>query len=115
MSLSLWPRAGVGFGGMTEPSRFPLELPCRLSRSVLWRLQRRFFERRGPAAWSEGVVPHHATTNPYLARAYSRIVLGFLRDWRAGLDPSQPVYLVELGAGSGRLAFHFLRCCGAAG
>jgi hypothetical protein len=94
---------------MTDASRFPLETPCRLSRSVLWRLQRRFFERRGMAAWSEGQVPHHATSNPYLARAYGRVVLGFLRDWHTRLDPSQPVYIVELGAGSGRLAFHFLR------
>lgn len=90
-------------------ARFPLETACRLSRSVLWRLQRRFFERRGMAAWSAGVVPHHVTCNPYLARAYARIALGFVRDWRDRLDASQPVYLVELGAGSGRLAFHVLR------
>jgi hypothetical protein len=94
---------------MTVGSQFPLEAPCRLSRSVLWRLQRRFFERSGVAAWSEGVVPHHVTSNPALARAYGRVVLGFLRDWRAGLDPAQPVYIVELGAGAGRLGFHFVR------
>jgi hypothetical protein len=94
---------------MTDAPRYPLEAPCRLSRSLLWRLQRRFFERRGIAAWSEGVVPHWATSNPYLAQAYSRIVLGFLCDWHALVEPSQPLYIVELGAGSGRLAFHFLR------
>lgn len=94
---------------MTDGSRFPLETPCRLSRSVLWRLQRRFFEQRGIAAWSEGVVPHHVTSNPGLARAYAQVALGFARDWRAAIDPAQPVYLVELGAGSGRLAFHVVR------
>jgi hypothetical protein len=95
---------------MTDAPRIPLEPPCRLSRSVLWRLQRRFFERRGLAAWSEGVVPHYVTSNPYLARAYSRVVLGFVRDWHAHLGPSRPLHIIELGAGSGRLAFHFLRC-----
>jgi hypothetical protein len=94
---------------MTDAARFPLETACRLSRSVLWRLQRRFYERRGIAAWSEGVVPHHVTCNPSLARAYVRVVLGFVRDWRDRLDPSQPLHVIELGAGSGRLAFHFLR------
>jgi hypothetical protein len=94
---------------MPEAPRYPLEAPCRLSRSRLWQLQRRFFEHRGLAAWSDGVVPHWVTSNPYLAQAYSRIVLGYLRDWHAVLDPTQPVYLVELGAGSGRLAFHVLR------
>ncbi|HEX3476096.1 MAG TPA: SAM-dependent methyltransferase [Kofleriaceae bacterium] len=90
-------------------ARFPLETACRLSRSVLWRLQRRFFERRGMAAWSEGIVPHHVTCNAYLARAYARVVLGFVADWRDRLDPSQPLHIIELGAGSGRLAFHLLR------
>lgn len=90
-------------------ARFPLETACRLSRSVLWRLQRRFFERRGMAAWSEGVVPHHMTNSPWLARAYSRVIRGYLRDWGAEIDRSQPVYVVELGAGSGRLAFHLVR------
>jgi hypothetical protein len=94
---------------MADAPRYPLEASCRLSRSLLWRLQRRFFERRGIAAWGDGVVPHYVTSNPYLAQAYGQIVLGFLRDWHAHLDPSQPLYLVELGAGSGRLAFHVLR------
>lgn len=94
---------------MTVASRFPLETPCRLSRSVLWRLQRRFFERRGLAAWSDGEVPHHTTNSPWLARAYSRVIAAYLRDWQADLDPSQPVYIVELGAGAGRLAFHLMR------
>ncbi len=70
---------------MTD-ARFPLETAGRLSRSVLWRLQRRFFERRGMAAWSEGIVPHHVTCNPYLARAYGQVILGFMRDWRDQLD-----------------------------
>jgi hypothetical protein len=89
-------------------ARFPLETACRLSHSVLWRLQRRYFERRGMAAWSEGDVPHHVTCNPYLARAYARVILGFVRDWQDRLDPAQPLYIVELGAGSGRLAFQLL-------
>ena len=94
---------------MTDASRFPLETPCRLSRSVLWRLQRRYFEHRGVAAWADGEVPHQVTSSPYLARAYSRVIAGFLQDWSAALDRSQPVYVVELGAGSGRFAFHLRR------
>jgi hypothetical protein len=93
---------------MSDASGFPLESPCRLSQSVLWRLQRRFFERRGARAWSEGVVPHHATTSAFLARAYSRVAEAFARDWADQLDPAQPVYIVELGAGSGRLALPVL-------
>ncbi|MEM9903920.1 MAG: tetratricopeptide repeat protein [Cyanobacteria bacterium P01_D01_bin.44] len=99
-----------------------LEANQRLSHSRLWEMQRRFFEQRGIQAWSEGRVPHYVTSNPTIARAYGQVVLGFLRDWRAvspqseptnaatpHLDPTQPVYIVELGAGSGRFAYHFLR------
>jgi hypothetical protein len=37
------------------------------------------------------------------------VIRGYLRDWSAQIDRSQPVYVVELGAGSGRLAFHLVR------
>ncbi len=87
----------------------------RLSQSILWQIQRRYFQQNGLAAWQEDVVPHAISCNPVMARAYSDIVLGYLRDcWAAvqagdsTLDPAQPIYLVELGAGSGRLLFHFL-------
>lgn len=86
-----------------------LEEGRRLSDSLLWKLQRRFFEVRKLRAWSDGVVPHYVTSHPYLARAYGRLAVGFLRDWRDALDPREPVYCIELGAGAGRLGFHFLR------
>ncbi len=81
--------------------------PQRLSQSPIWRLLRDYHERAGVAAWSSGTVPNHVTNNPVLARAYALVVLGFLRDWRAELDPQQPVYIVEPGAGSGRFGFLF--------
>ncbi len=86
-----------------------LEESRRLSASLLWKLQRRFFEVRKQRAWSEGVVPHHISSHPLLARAYGRLTVGFLRDWRDALDLREPVYCIELGAGAGRLGFHFLR------
>lgn len=88
---------------------YPLEPAGRLSRSRLWHLQRRFFEQRGIAAWGSGQVPHWIANNPYVAEAYGRVLAAFLRDWRGALDPAEPVYIVELGAGAGRLAFHLLR------
>jgi hypothetical protein len=98
-----------------HPGDFPLEDPRPLSQSVLWDLQRRYFEQNGVSAWSEGVVPMYATSNPFIARAYAAVVEAFLDDWAqshragSGLDPAQPIYIVELGAGSGRFAFNFLR------
>lgn len=87
-----------------------LEAHAPLSRSCLWALQRAFFEQAGLGAWIHGIVPHYVTSNPYLARAYAQVVFGFLRDvLPAPRDTAPPLYLIEIGAGSGRLAFHFLK------
>jgi hypothetical protein len=88
---------------------YVLEWAVPLARSMVWHLQRTFYADQGIAAWSQSGVPQSITTSPIIARAYARIVLGFLRDMRAALDPDQPVYIVELGAGSGRFAYRFLK------
>jgi tetratricopeptide (TPR) repeat protein len=90
-----------------------LERSQRVSNSILWELQRNYFARQGIEAWRQNVVPHYVTSNPFIAAAYATVVFGFLRDCQAAsacpLDCSQPVYIVELGSGSGRFAFHFLK------
>ncbi len=91
-----------------DKKSYPLEAKRRLSQSLLWRLQRNYFEQHGINAWSSGTVPHHITSSPFIADAYARVVIGFLRDWTT-LDLSQPVYIVELGSGSGRFAYLFLK------
>jgi hypothetical protein len=54
------------------------------------------------------------TCNPFIAAAYARVVFGWMRDTYAarragpGTD-DRPVHLIELGAGSGRFAFLFLK------
>lgn len=88
---------------------YQLEPAQRLSRSLLWQLQRNFFDQQGVNAWRDGIVPHYITSNAYLAQAYAELLFAWLRDLMTlGVDRSQPIYLVELGAGSGRLAFHLL-------
>jgi hypothetical protein len=83
--------------------------------SGLWRLNRAFYEAQGLRAWSSSVVPHFVTSNAAVAKAYARVVLGVLRDTYAGgagergpapgADPAKPVYIVELGAGHGKLGY----------
>ncbi len=97
-----------------------LEQGCRLSESLLWRLQREFYDQNGVSAWDSGIVPHYVTNNPRLAGAFCRILVGYLRDLcRAHdqrgpgqpplLDPDQPLYVLEPGAGAGRFAYLFLQ------
>ena len=92
-------------------ARVLLERDRRLSESLIWPLQREFYRRQGTAAWTSGELPWYVTSNAYIARAYARMVLGWLRDVVAcgAIDPARPVYVVELAAGSGHFAFLFLK------
>ena len=94
---------------MSEQKSSLLETNQRLSESLLWQLQRDYFEQYGIDAWRSGTVPHHITSSPFIADAYARVVMGFLRDCERSLDHSQPVHIVELGSGSGRFAYLFLK------
>lgn len=88
---------------------FPAEPARPLSESILWKLQRNYFDRYGVRAWSEGVVPQNVTSNPWIADAYAQIVFGWIRDGsREGLDPREPLYVLELGCGSGRFGWLFI-------
>jgi tetratricopeptide (TPR) repeat protein len=81
----------------------------RFSEAPIWELQRKYFEEQGMKAWQKDEVPQYITSNPFIANAYAELLFGFLRDRaRAGFT-AEPVYMLELGAGSGRLAFHLLK------
>lgn len=90
----------------------PLEQGVRLSRSMIWTLQRSFYERHGVEAWRSEGIPFHITSNTFIAQAYARVVLGWLRDClhdNSPFDPAEPITLVELGAGHGRFGYLFLK------
>jgi hypothetical protein len=95
------------------PTACTLEENQRLSASRLWRWQRQYFEEQGVEAWRRSIVPHYVTCNPVVATAYARVVFGYLRDLvresPLGFDATQPLHVLELGAGSGRFTYHFLK------
>jgi hypothetical protein len=87
--------------------------PVSLSRSLVWGLQRAYYERRASEAFAE--VPHRSWTtcsSPRPTRAWSSASCA---PARGALDPCEPLYVVELGAGAGRFAHGFVRELGAAG
>ncbi len=95
----------------SSPPLHVLESDRPLSQSMLWRLQRTFYEQHAIDAWREASLPHHITCNPALARSVAEVVVAFVRDGLATgrVDPAKPVYIVELGAGTGRFGFLFLK------
>lgn len=77
-----------------------LERESRLSQSLLWTLQRRFFEQN-PQSFADGTLPTYATTNAFIARSYAQLIHSFSLD----CDAQEPVTIIELGAGHGRFGF----------
>jgi tetratricopeptide (TPR) repeat protein len=86
-----------------------VEKQQRFSQSLIWQLQRDYFNAAGINAWRSGEVPHYITSNPVMGKTYAELVLAFLRDLALRGQAKEPVYLLELGAGHGRLCYHFFK------
>ena len=67
--------------------------------------------------WLKGHVPgSNFSSSRYLAENYFEVILGYIQDWLGehGQDGPQAAtktfYVVELGSGSGKFAYHFSQC-----
>lgn len=80
------------------------------SKSALWRMQREYFDKEGINAWVNQ-VPFYITSNPFIAKTYSKLVLSFIRDWIKKYPESKahPFYIMELGTGSGRFSYYVIK------
>jgi hypothetical protein len=87
---------------------FQLEEKQIFSLSVLWDLQRKYFEEKGFEAWRQGEVPHYVTTNPRIANSYAEMVFALYTDTvsEGGIPEGEPYYILEIGGGSGRFAYY---------
>ncbi|CAM9892816.1 unnamed protein product [Scytosiphon promiscuus] len=111
---------------MTESSeRSVIDEDKRFSETVLWKLQREFYEKNEVKCWQECVVPNFVTSNCFIAQAYARSIASFLRDhlgrrvlYASRGQPAdgsnwgtrqKPVYIVEIGAGSAKLSYVLLQ------
>ena len=90
-----------------------IQSTTRFSESVLWNLQRDFYQHVGERAWTEGIVPHFVSNNAFIAKSYATIILEFLNDWFDDQNPNatdtEPVYVIEFGAGIGKLGYLVLQ------
>lgn len=87
---------------------------CRLSESVLWDLQQLAYFDFGPKAWGEKGVPFYLTSNPLIAKQFTACIVAYIQDRLLYDNPSEidlrePLYIFDLGAGSGRLGYLILK------
>ena len=80
-----------------------------------------FYDKQGIKSWSKGIVPSFVTSNAFIGKSYARVIAGYISDLCRSrsrtnngigigiIDPMEKLYIVELGSGSGKLAFYVLR------
>ncbi len=88
---------------------YEIESSTLFSKSKIWQLNRDFYEYSGMEAFSEDLVPYHLTSSAFVGKTYAELIFALLIDLaqKGKIEPT--VYIVELGAGHGRLAFHILK------
>lgn len=92
-----------------EGKMYEIEAPTPFAESLIWQLNRDYYQHAGIGAWSNGVVPHNLTSNAFVGKTYAELIFAFLKDLAVQGNRTEIVYLIELGAGHGRLAFHILQ------
>jgi hypothetical protein len=83
-----------------------IEVDKKLSESQLWQLQENFFEHSGLDAWPK--VPFYSTSRMPFCEAYADMVLAFMLEYAEHLDFYKPLYIIELGGGTGCFTYRFL-------
>ncbi len=91
-----------------DNAHYEIESNQLFSKSKIWDLNRDFYQKKGPRAFSEEIVPHNLTSSSSVGKTYAQLIFGFLKDLSAKGKTTDTVYILELGAGHGRLAFHIL-------
>ena len=92
-----------------NPTYYPVEAMTPFAESLLWQINREYYQHVGIEAWTSGLVPHHLTSNAMVGKTYASLILGLLTDLALQGKNKEKVYIVELGAGHGRLGFYILQ------
>ncbi|MCB9464389.1 MAG: tetratricopeptide repeat protein [Candidatus Eisenbacteria bacterium] len=94
-----------GDRGSGEPGRLRLQDWSPIVGSLEWVLASRYWETEGLAGFIRSEVPYVINNTPWVAEGAARVVLAASKS----LPADSPVRILELGAGIGLFASHFLR------
>lgn len=88
-----------------------LEENKRFSESILWKLQEEAYSEFGPEAWIAQGVPFYLTSNPHFVRQNAQVAIAYVHDCIRNklIHREEPFYIFDLGAGSGRFGYLFLK------
>jgi hypothetical protein len=89
---------------MRAQETFDSEQP--ISKSTIWSLQERYFSSQNPPSWHETELA--ASINKHTRVDYAELLSAFLDDACDKLDLDAPLYIVEIGGGTGDFAERLL-------
>ena len=80
------------------------------SETGVWQGLKDFYCEEGVGAW-EYKVPFYITSNPYIAASYASSIASFIDEHKVkdGYQSSEPFYILELGAGTGKFSFYMIK------
>lgn len=79
------------------------------SESLIWQFNRDFYHQKGTVAWSDDLVPHEITNSSLAATNFAELIYAFFKDLEINAKSDEVVYILELGAGHGKLCYNILR------
>lgn len=92
-----------------DDKQLPAKVFTPFSKSPLWKHNVEYYKTNGLEAWRSDAVPHQASSNSRIAKTIAELILGYLKDIASQGSVSETIYIIELGAGHGRLAYHILK------
>ncbi len=91
-----------------SPLQYSIQKKTPFAESLVWQINRDFYQQNGIAAWSDELVPHQITNSSLAATTYAELIYAFLKDLESTIATEKLVYILELGAGHGRLSYNIL-------
>jgi tetratricopeptide (TPR) repeat protein len=76
----------------------------------VWQKQQEFYVENSIKAWN-GKLPFYATSNPYIADSYVQIIIKYMQEIAKAetFALNEPIYIMELGAGTGAFSFYAVK------
>lgn len=79
--------------------------------SKIWSYLRDYYKRTNGIFNQNPETPSFISNSSYIADSYANVIIKFVIDWyrSSEADKSEPIYILEVGAGQGRLAYLTLK------
>lgn len=90
----------------TDADYFVVEENARLFESRIWPLLEQYYQKASISAWNQ--IPFYPTSNPFIADVYADIIMSLLNDYAQHLNFDEPLFILEMAAGSGCFSFYLL-------